>query len=384
LSLVGDASLYAVLPTHTRAAGVSVATVGILLSANRVVRVVFNGPTGVAYSRYSRRRLFVLALFVGAFSTAIYGLSRGFWPLLAGRVVWGLAWAGIWIGGNTIVAEISHKDERGRWVGLYQGFFFLGASGGPIVGGLLTDRIGYHGAMGVAAGLTLIGALIALTSLPEVKRTEPVAADRVDGLSRPILSLGPAAVAAFAVHGVNRLVVSGVLNSTLGLLLREEVGAQVRVAGRSIGVATLTGSGLGLSALMAMVSASVLGAVSDRAVSRWNVVAGGLVPGIAGFVLLTLGGPWSIVAGILLTALASGSNQSLSTTLIGDLSRPGEQSRRLGILFTVGDLASAVGPPLAYVLIPPLGIRGGYVLSASLLGTMFIVAMWLGRRASET
>jgi len=383
LSLIGDASLYAVLPTHTAAAGVSMGTVGILLSANRVVRVFFNGPTGVAYGRYSRRRLFVLALFMGAFSTAIYGLSRGFWPLLVGRLVWGLAWAGIWIGGNTIVAEIGHRDERGRWVGFYQGFFYLGVSGGPIVGGLLTDGIGYHRAMGVAAGLTLIGALIALTSLPEVDRTEPVATNRRGGLRRSILDLGPAVVAAFAVHGVNRLVVSGVLNSTLGLLLQEEVGAQVQIAGRSIGVATLTGSGLGLSALMAMASAAVLGAVSDRTVSRWNVVAGGLVPGMAGFALLTIGAPWSIVAGIPLTALASGSNQSLSTTLIGDLSRPGEQSRWLGILFTVGDLTSAVGPPVAYALIPLLGIRGGYVLSAGLLAAMFIVALGQGRRALE-
>jgi MFS family permease len=384
LSLVGDASLYAVLPTHTGAAGVSVATVGILLSINRIVRVAFNGPVGVAYGRHSRRRLFVLALFVGALSTAIYGLSRGFWPLLAGRVIWGLAWAGIWIGGNTMVAEISHQDERGRWVGLYQGFFFLGASGGPIVGGLLTDGIGYHRTMGVAAGLTLCGALIALMSLPEVERTALAADDRRRDLSRSIRDLEPAMMAAFAVHGVNRLVVSGVLNATLGLLLQEAVGAGVRIGGRSIGVATLTGSGLGLSALTAMASASVLGALSDRAISRWNVVAGGLIPGIAGFILLTLGAPWGIVAGIPLTALASGSNQSLSTTLVGDLSGPGEQSSRLGILFTVGDLTSAIGPPLAYALIPLLGIRGGYVLSAGLLAALFLVAVGLGHRVSET
>jgi MFS family permease len=384
LSLVGDASLYAVLPTHTDAAGVSVAAVGILLSANRVVRLVLNGPAGVVYGRYSRRRLFVLALFIGALSTAIYGLSRGFWPLLAGRLLWGLAWAGIWIGGNTIVAEISYDGARGRWVGLYQGFFFLGAAGGPFVGGLLTDGIGYHGAMGVAAGLTLVGALIALTCLPEVERTEPVAPGRGRGLRESMLSLGPATAAAFALHGVNRLVVSGVLNSTLGLLLQEELGARIEIAGLSMGVATLTGSGLGLSTLMAMGSAPVLGALSDRASNRWNVVARGLVPGMAGFALLTFGAPWSILAGIPLTALASGSNQSLSTTLVGDLSSPGEQSKRLGMLFTVGDLASAVGPPLAYALIPLLGIRGGYVLSAAVLGAMFLVALRLGRRVLET
>jgi len=377
LSLVGDASLYAVLPTHTDAAGVSVAAVGILLSANRIIRLLLNGPVGVAYAHRNRRRLFVLALFIGAVSTATYALSRGFWPLLGGRLLWGLAWAGIWIGGNTIVAEIARDGARGRWMGLYQGFFFLGAAGGPVIGGFLTDRIGYHRAMGVAAGLTLIGALVALTCLPEVERTRPAPAGLVGALRWPILSLGSGTVAAIALHAVNRLVVSGVLNATLGLLLQQELGARIQIAGRSIGVATLTGSGIGFSTLLAMTSAPVMGALSDRAGNRWNVAAIGLVPGVAGFVLLTIGAPWSIVAGIPLVALASGSNQSLSTTLLSDLSPPGEQSRSLGLLFTVGDLASAVGPPLAYALIPFVGIRAGYLVSAGALAAMLVTALSL-------
>jgi MFS family permease len=298
-------------------------------------------------------------------------------------LLWGLAWAGIWVGGNTIVVEASHGDARGRWVGLYQGLFFLGISGGAFLGGLLTDTIGYHRAMGAAAGLTLAGAFIALVGLPEVERADPAPSNPVLGPRPPVLRLGPAVAAAFALYGVNRLVVSGVLNATLGLLLQREVGEQIQIAGRSLGVATLTGSGLGLSTLIAMACAPVVGALSDRTANRWSVVAGGLVPGVAGFALLTIGAPWSIVAGIPLTALASGSNQSLSTTLVGDLSRAGERGKRLGMLFTVGDLAAAIGPPLAYALIPALGIRGGYVLSAGALAVMLFAALWLGSGASE-
>ncbi|MEA3377520.1 MAG: MFS transporter [Chloroflexota bacterium] len=380
LSLAGDASLYAVLPTHADAAGVTVAAVGILLSANRIVRLVLNGPAGVAYGRYSRRRLFVAALLIGAFSTAVYALTRGFWPLLAGRLLWGLAWAGIWIGGNTIMAEVSDEGARGRWVGLYHGFFFLGAAGGPFLGGLLTDGIGYHGAMGVAAGLTLVGAFIALACLPDVERADPFPSARARGLRRAIRDLGPGAAAAVALHGVNRLVVSGVLTSTLGLLLQEEVGRHLQIAGRAVGVATLTGSGLGLSTLLGMASAPMLGALSDRVGNRWNVVAGGLAPGVAGFALLALGAPWSILAGIPLTAIASGGNMSLSTTLIGDLCEAAQESGQLGVLFTVGDLASAIGPPVAYALMPLVGIRGNYLLSAGVLASMLCVALWLGSR----
>ncbi len=74
-----------------------------------------------------------------------------------------------------MMTEIGREGARGRWVGLHQGFFFLGAAGGPFVGGLLTDGIGYHGAMGVAAGLTLAGAFVALACLPEVETTAVLA-----------------------------------------------------------------------------------------------------------------------------------------------------------------------------------------------------------------
>ena len=155
LSLMGDASLYAVLPTHVTEAGVPLATVGILLSANRFIRLVLNVPAGMAYDRWLRRPLFVAALFIGAASTAIYAFTQGFWPLLFGRLLWGLAWVGIWVGGNTIILDISRQDNRGRWVGAYQIAFFLGASGGAILGGLLTDWLGVDpegNSYGTAAG----------------------------------------------------------------------------------------------------------------------------------------------------------------------------------------------------------------------------------------
>ena len=64
LSLMGDATLYTVLPTHTADAGIALVQVGIILSANRIVRLFLNGPIGMAYDRSLRRRLFVPALFV--------------------------------------------------------------------------------------------------------------------------------------------------------------------------------------------------------------------------------------------------------------------------------------------------------------------------------
>ena len=376
LSLMGDSSLYAVLPTHVTEAGIPLATVGILLSANRFIRLVLNVPAGMAFDRWPRRPLFVTALFIGSASTAIYALTQGFWPLLFGRLLWGLAWVGIWVGGNTIILDISRQDNRGRWVGAYQIAFFLGASGGAILGGLLTDWLGYHQAMGIGASLTVLGALVALLFLPETRGLRP---DRGGSdITQPNPIVKPPRrdelISAIALMGVNRLVVAGILMSTFGLLLYEQIGDSVEIAGHIIGVATLTGIGLGTQALVSMVAAPAMGGLSDRTGNRWQVTAGGLAPGVAGFSLFAVGAPLTILLGLPLVAITSGSNQGLSTALVGDLSAEGRHGRQLGWLFTTGDLASAIGPLLAYALIPWLGLSQIYLLAAGLFTTMLVVA----------
>lgn len=376
LSLIGDTSLYAVLPTHYHDAAVPLAALGILLSANRFIRLALNGPVGVLYDRLPRRLLFVPALFVGALSTAIYALTLGFWPLLVGRLLWGIAWVGIWVGGNTIILDISHAGNRGRWVGLYQTAFYLGSAGGAMLGGFLTDGLGYHRAMFVGAMLTLAGALAALFFLPETRGLQAPQTAHAHRPGLPVRANRRAELASvFGLLGVNRLALAGMLLPTLGLLLQTQFGQTAHLAGFAVGVATLTGLGLGANGLISMVAAPLFGSASDRLASRWRVAAGGLLPGIAGFGLLALALPAGPLLAIPLTAVAGGSNQSLSTALLGDMSAEHQRGQRLGVLFTFGDLASAVGPLLAYALIPLTGLTGVYLLCAGLFGVMLAVAL---------
>jgi len=384
LSLLGDASLYTVLPTHTAAAGVSVASVGILLSANRFIRLVLNGPAGMAYDRWPRRPLFVSSLMIGAFSTAIYGLTQGFWPLLLGRLLWGLAWAGIWVGGNTIVLDIAGNKNRGRWIGYYQLSFFLGASGGAMLGGVLTDWLGFHQTMIVGASITLMGAIIALVFLPETRSSKQNPVEKRAQSQQPLSSNQEEKLEFYSIIGlfsVNRLVMAGILMSTLGIFLRDQIGEQVQVAGHTLGVATLTGLGLGLSTLIAMFAVPLVGSISDRVGNRWRIASSGLVPGVVGFGLMALGLPLSILLGIPLIATTSGSNQGLSIALSGDLGNGQKQSRRLGMLFTFGDFTSAIGPPLAYALMPVVGIKTLYLASAGIFVVTLLVSL---QRAKST
>ena len=107
ISLLGDSTLYTVLPRPAIAAevGVTLTMVGLLLGANRLVRLAFNGAAGVLYDHLPRRKLLIAALAIGALSTLLFAFGRSLPVLLLSRVLWGAAWSGIWVGGNALVLD---------------------------------------------------------------------------------------------------------------------------------------------------------------------------------------------------------------------------------------------------------------------------------------
>jgi len=376
LSLMGDATLYIVLPTHTAEAGIPLASVGLLLGANRAVRLLTNGPAGLAYDRWPRRWLFVPSLFLGALSTALYAATRGFWPLLVGRLLWGLAWSGIWVGGATVILDVTTGQDRGRLTGLYQIWFFLGAGFGALAGGLLTDRLGYTATMWIAASLTALGGLAAWIWLPETRGMRQDHAALRSSWDGPGLGANRRLWFAASVQAANRFVIAGVLMATTALLVRDRLGS----AGALLGVATLTGLLTAGRTSLSMLAAPLAGAASDRLGSRWQVCAWALAIGAAGMSLAAGTAPAAILAGIALAAAASGGIQTLTTALTGDLVSQEQRGRAIGLLHTAGDLGSAVGPPVAYALLPYLTLTGVYGLCAALFAAQFVLVLWFQYR----
>ncbi|NCF66578.1 MAG: MFS transporter [Chloroflexi bacterium] len=386
-SLVGDSALYTVLPTHTAVAGVALVSVGVLLSANRFIRLLANPVAGWVSDRRAKRTVFVLSLFLGAFSTAVYGLTTGFWPLLIGRLLWGIAWSGIWVAGNGLILESAPVADRGHWVGRYHLFFFLGAALGAYLGGYLSDRFGFNQAMQVATLLGLAGALIAWLLLPSsrqpviIEEDPPEEDQQQTSPDQRRKTRWGELLSASAVTGVNRLVVAGILTSTFALFLKAMLGDSIEIGDRLVGVSTVTGLLVGTRILLGMLFTPLLGSLSDRAANRWRVVAGGLLPGIAGFMLLAVNLPLAMLLGLPLTAITGSSNQVLSTALIGDLGQRQRHGRYLGLLYTIGDLGSAIGPPLAFALLPIWGISGLYWLNAFLFALLLLVSLrWVRKR----
>ncbi len=381
LSLLGDSTLYTVLPDPSVAGrlGLSLGWVGLLLGINRLARLATNSGAGLIYDRLSRRRILVASLALGALCNVLYALANGPALFVVGRLLWGAAWSGLWIGGNTAVLDLSGDGLRGRYSGQFQMWFFVGAAVGAFSGGLFTDLLGFRGAMWLSAAATGVAALMWQMLRPETRRASgPPAAPVGWGSLRGLLvrEALPTAVPVLAV----RFVFAGVMASTTILWLEQFIGRRFELGALIVPLATFTGAFSAARFVASIVGAPVAGRVSDRLRHRWPVLTVSMAVGAIGVWLMGVQLVGLALGGAVLAAVTSGSVQALATAVLGDQVEERRKSRALGVVYTLGDLGSALGPPLALGLLPVLGIAGVYRLSAGLLLVVGLYALTELRR----
>ncbi len=393
LSLFGDLTLYAVLPSQRATVGLSLASVGIMPGANRVIRIPGNPIVGALYDRVGRRRLFLLGMLLGVVSTLGYGVVRGFLPFLLARLMWGVAWTLINVGGMTMVQDITHRANRGRLTGIYNAWMLVGFAVGPLLGGFMVDTLGFHVTMRLYAATTAVGFLVALLGLPETHT--PGAGGRNPGAdSRPPIALGqrltdtvirgarvlrqnPRLLSVMLLTVIYQFVGEGVALSTLNLLMDERFGAHVTLGTVVLGVATATGILSAFRSLVAGGTGPLAGHLSDHRNERGLVLVGSLVLGAVGFGLLGLVQSLpGIVIAVAIGAVSAGGGMAGLTAAIGDLAPSDRRGAAMGAYATAGDIGAATGPFLAYALILVVPLAWVYALCA----IAFVMGMGLLHR----
>jgi MFS family permease len=389
LSLFGDLSLYAVLITQVDALGLGLASVGIMLSINRLVRIPGNPLAGLLYDRWGRRNLFLLGMLLGVLSTAGYGLVVGFWPFLLTRLAWGIAWTLINVGGMSMVIDVSTRANRGRWMGTFNTWILAGLALGPMVGGPLVELVGFRSAMLICASLTLLGLAVAAMGLPETAIPQASTAQPrppVEEIWRRRLARYWQQATNAVVHGDRGILIAsalylivqfcgdGIVLSTLSLLLQRRFGAQVSIGGLVVGIGAAAGLMLGIRSLLAGAAGPYAGHLSDTRLGRWPVIGCSLGLGIAGFGLLAFAtAPGIMLAGVALAAIGSGTALATLAAVVGDLTPARREGAVMGLYATAGDLGSAAGPVLAFALLAALDLKWIYLLCS----VAFLIGLWL-------
>ena len=382
LALFGDATMYAVLPSQYGALGITAVSVGWLLSINRLVRPPLNFFTGWLTDRIGPKTPYVVGIGVGVLSTAGYGLVQGFWPLLALRALWGVAWALLAVAAYAMILDVGTETTRGRLTGLYASFSFFGGAVGPLLGGFLVDAYGFRTAMVVLGGCTVLGCLGALslpnTRGPATRARREAGIDRPDTVARLRGLVGAARSAArgldrrlwliAALNFCHRFFFAGVFGATFGRYLLATFGEELEIGALVVGVAGLTGTLLFIRNLVTVAVGPGLGYLSDRLRNRPAVLILGEVVGVLGLAAFAGGSTlWTTGLGVLLAAVAYGVVPPLLVAWMGDLSTARGRGPLVGAYQTMGDLGSGLAPALVYPLLASWGVRPVYAASAALL-----------------
>jgi MFS family permease len=381
VSLLGDATLYTVLPHPDISAqlGITLSRVGLLLGANRAVRLVLNGPVGFLYDRMPRRGLLIAALSLGAGSSILYAAGNGFWPLLMGRLLWGLAWSLLWVGGNSVVLDVSTEENRGQNSGMYQMWFFIGVAAASLLGSMLTDIFGFRNGQWISVGVIAATALVWFFLLPETRvqgiseqENAPKGIDKPGDTRLPWKAM---AVISFTIF-ISRFMAWGVLAATAILWLSDIFGTGVQIASYFIPIASFTGLFTALSNMIGVVSTPLAGAISDRSGRRWPVIGLAMIIGGLGFGMMSSDIHRLALMGAFFVPVAGSSIEALTPAIAGDRVPKTVRSRALGLINTAGDLGATIGPFAALGAIHSgwLSLGGIYRIGGALFGLVALLA----------
>jgi len=137
---------------------------GYLVASTVVVPIA--GKLGDLFGR----KPFLIAGMIGfVAASALCGLAQDMTQLIIFRIVQGLFGGMLFASAFTVLGDIYTPAERARIQGLFGAVFGLSSIIGPVVGGFLTDNLGWRWVFYVNLPVGLLGVLVVLAFLPFVR-----------------------------------------------------------------------------------------------------------------------------------------------------------------------------------------------------------------------
>ena len=123
--------------------------------------MTFAPLAGILTSKTSANTALILSTVGLGLATFVFAEATTFWQLLVARGAQGAASAAGMCGGLSLIAETHPQDVRvrGSAMGLAQSGLALGLLLGPLIGGLLFERLGRTNTFRLAASIVLANAV---------------------------------------------------------------------------------------------------------------------------------------------------------------------------------------------------------------------------------
>ena len=383
-AIMGDSLLYGILPLAAEDLGLLPQQVGLLLSANRLIRLLSNTWLSTLFARFGPYRTFVVSAILGVLTTAVYGLGWGFLMLLMARMAWGVSWSGLRQGSYQAIWA-GAGSAAGRLMGLMWGVVRGGSAVSVLLGGFLFDRYGYQVTVWTIAAISTLAIPIALRlSWPAGAQIgKPVSQPAQNMLQGWQEALSDPLQRTVLLVGFFKLLLNAILIATASLFLAERFGDQAGGVLLGLEVGALSGIVLATRWFSDLFLGAVMGALSDRIGHLRLPVLLILLLCLGLAVMLWTTASLSILAllGVLITS--TGVNVILDAYANQLALGTAQPELFVGAYTTASDLGSALGPLLAFTLVTAVGFAPVYGVAALLVLITVLYLVVLDTRAGR-
>lgn len=129
-----------------------------------------------------RRALVNAALVIFIVGSAVSGFAFDSVSMIVGRAIQGIGAGGLLALVQVVLADIISPRERGKYMGLFGAVMAAGTIGGPLLGGFLTDTVGWRWNFFSAIPVAVISLVVVSLTLRLPRRRRPIVIDYAGAL----------------------------------------------------------------------------------------------------------------------------------------------------------------------------------------------------------
>lgn len=136
---------------------------------------------------YGRKGAFLASIVIFLIGSAASGMAQDMSQLIGFRAIQGLGAGGLMVGVMAIIGDLIPPRERGKYQGMMAGVMAVAMIGGPLVGGAITDHLGWRWTFYINLPLGAVALAMVTTVLHLPKKR---ARGRIDYLGTALLTIG--------------------------------------------------------------------------------------------------------------------------------------------------------------------------------------------------
>jgi EmrB/QacA subfamily drug resistance transporter len=118
---------------------------------------------------YGRKPIFMIGIVIFLVGSALSGLSQNMGMLILFRGIQGIGAGSLFPVALAVIGDLFTPKERGKYQGLFGAVFGIAFVAGPLIGGFLTENVGWHWIFYVNVPIGIVALIVIQRLLPTVK-----------------------------------------------------------------------------------------------------------------------------------------------------------------------------------------------------------------------